>query len=144
MLERAKRRCRRRSLTSPALLQGDCLSLPCRSGSFDIVFSAYLFDALANQDSETTLLEIRRVLKPSGRLVMLHLSASSFWFNLFWRTLYWIVPNLLGGCRPIEIAEGLAQAGFRVSEVRRLRNWGMPTVVILAAMGAEQISGTAG
>jgi ubiquinone/menaquinone biosynthesis C-methylase UbiE len=141
MLERAKRRCRRRSLASPTLLQADCRSLPFRSGSFDVVYSAYVFDALATQDTETTLLEIRRVLKPSGRLVLLHMSASSPWFNLFWRMLYWIVPNLLGGCRPIEIAEELAQAGFTVSEVRRLRNWGIPTGIILSVAATEQISG---
>ena len=143
MLDRATQRCRRRSLLPPALLQCDCRSLPFRSGSFDVVFSAYVFDALAKQDTEKTLLEIRRVLKPSGRLVLVHLSATSRWFTFFWGMLYCFVPNLLGGCRPIEIAEGLAQAGFNVSEARKLRNWGIPTEVILAVTEREQTPGAA-
>ena len=141
MLERAQQRCRNGLLADPALVRGDCRSLPFRSGSLDVVFVAFVFDVFAEADIAETLLEIRRVLKPCGRLIVLHMSATSAWFNLLWRSVYWIVPNLLGGCRPIEIAEGLEKAGFRVSELRRLRNWGLPTEIVLAKTGPGSRAG---
>src|SRR5262249_32809353 len=51
--------------------QGFSYSLGYPSGSFDRVFSSFMFHHLHEEDREKTLGEIYRVLKPGGRLLLL-------------------------------------------------------------------------
>ena len=136
MLQRTRRLFRRRSLPLPALCQCDGRFLPFRDTSFDVVFSSYLLDLLSVSDIARTLQEMRRVMKPSGRLVLVDLSLANPWFNRLWGVLYFILPTLLGGCRPIRLASYLPEAGFAVEEVRRVTEWGIPSEVILARRGS--------
>ncbi len=119
-------------LRSPALAQCEASSLPFAEGSFDLVFSSYLLDLLSPADIATTIREMRRVLGPSGRLVLLHLSLGNRWFDRLWGFFYWVIPTLLGGCRPIRVAEYLPEAGFAVLQALRITQWGVPAEVILA------------
>jgi len=132
MLRRTLRLFRRASLPPPRLCQCDGRSLPFEDASFDLVFSSHMLDSLSAADIETAIDEIRRVLKPSGRMLVLHIASGSMWFNRFWRVFYWLVPNLLGGCRPIRLAGYLPEARFFVTDVRRVTAWGIPTEMILA------------
>ena len=132
MLWRTRRRFRRRSLASPALCQADARLLPFGDSSFDLVFSIYLLDLLSIPDIEKALQEMRRVMRPSGRLVLLHLRRDNPFFDRLWRFFYWMVPMLLGGCRPIGVAPHLPSAGFAVVQAHRIMQWGIPVEVILA------------
>ena len=50
---------------------GSCTSLPMfQDGSVDVVFASNLFEHLTREELSTTLEEIRRVLRPGGRLVI--------------------------------------------------------------------------
>ncbi|MBI4464542.1 MAG: hypothetical protein HY647_07550 [Acidobacteria bacterium] len=80
---------------------------------------------------------MRRVLRPAGRLVILHLSSGNPGFDRIWRTLYWIMPTLLGGCRPLRLAPHLSAAGFAVLETCRIVQSGVPSEVILARRDPE-------
>ncbi|MBI4463241.1 MAG: methyltransferase domain-containing protein [Acidobacteria bacterium] len=132
MLQRTRRRFRCRSLSPPALLQADVRFLPFTDNSFDLVFSSYLLDLLSISNIEKALQEIRRVVRPSGRLVLVYLSPDKPWFNRIWGFFYWMVPMLLGGCRPIRVETYLPQAGFRVLQTHRIVQWGIPAEIILA------------
>ena len=132
MLQRTHRLFRRRSRARPPLCQCDARSLPFAANSFDLVFSSYTLDLLSASDIQRTILEIRRVLKPSGRLLLVHLGLGNPWFDRLWIFFYWLVPALLGGCRPIRLAAYLSEAGFAVLEDRRITQWGIPAEVILA------------
>jgi len=132
MLRRTRSSFRRRLLSLPPLFQCDARFLPFAGDSFDLVFSSYMLESLSVCDIERTLHEILRVLKPSGRLVLLHLSTGSRWFDRVWSTLYWLVPTLLGGCRPIRVAPYLPEAGFTVIRVDHVTELGIPAEVILA------------
>lgn len=134
MLQRTRRRFRRRALPPPALCQCDARSLPFADDSFDLVLSSYLLDLLSPADIDRTLREMYRVLRPSGRLVLLHLSLGSRWFDRLWRILYWVIPTLLGGCRPIRLAGHLPAVGFAVLDSHRIVQCGIPTEVILARL----------
>jgi ubiquinone/menaquinone biosynthesis C-methylase UbiE len=120
------------ALNRPVLSQCDARALPFKDATFNLIYSAYMLDSLAVPDAEQSLAEMRRVLQPGGYVTLLHLSAEHAWFNLLWGSLCWVVPNLMGGCRPIRIARHLEQAGFTVRQVLRKSQWGVPVEAIIA------------
>ena len=121
-----------RAARMPALFQGDARSLPFADASFDLVFASYVLDLLAVADIATALGEMRRVLQPSGKLVLIYLRQGNRRFDRVWNALYWLAPVLLGGSRPIRVAESLPSAGFSVIESRRIVERGIPAEVVLA------------
>lgn len=61
---------------------GDMRRLPFDSGSFDVVFSVVAFHHMPTRSSqEKALLEMKRVLKDGGYIVMLNWNAYSDWVN---------------------------------------------------------------
>ncbi len=68
MLRRAARAARREGLALP-LVQGDALALPLRDGALDGVTGHSLLYLLPDPDA--ALAELRRVLRPGGRLAFL-------------------------------------------------------------------------
>jgi demethylmenaquinone methyltransferase/2-methoxy-6-polyprenyl-1,4-benzoquinol methylase len=76
MLEIARRKAsaRRRApgVPMPDYRSGDALALPFASGSFDVVSIAFGIRNVA--DADRALRELRRVLRPGGRLVVLEFS----------------------------------------------------------------------
>jgi ubiquinone/menaquinone biosynthesis C-methylase UbiE len=68
MLEHTLRRAREAGVDNVEPRQGDARSLPYRDGTFD---AAYLVAVLGEiPDQEAALRELRRVVRPSGRLVV--------------------------------------------------------------------------
>ena len=132
MLERTRRRLQHASLTKPGLCRCNALRLPFAAESFDLVFSSYFLDLLSTADIETAIGEMRRVLRPSGKLVICYLSLGNPWFDRAWNVLCWFAPVLLGGSRPIGLAAYLPFVGFTITERRRIVERGIPAEVILA------------
>lgn len=52
-------------------VQADALALPLRTGQFDGVASSYFFEHIPNEQKEALLAELRRVVRPGGRVVFL-------------------------------------------------------------------------
>jgi len=69
-LERARHKCRRAAL-SIQLDQGFSDKLPYPDGAFDRVFSSFMLHHLQEGERQTTLREVRRVLKPGGTFHLL-------------------------------------------------------------------------
>ncbi|MBL0159910.1 MAG: class I SAM-dependent methyltransferase [Bryobacterales bacterium] len=68
MIRKALWQIRHRS--SRALLAvADIRRIPLRDGSFDAIYSAYVLDLLSHRDILAALSEMRRLLKPGGRIV---------------------------------------------------------------------------
>src|SRR5262249_16503932 len=61
----------RRAAAAIQLDQGFADQLPYPDASFDRVFSSFMFHHLPADEKEPTLREVRRVLKPNGRLILL-------------------------------------------------------------------------
>ncbi len=78
-----------------AFKQGDGLALPLPDASFDVITIAF---GLRNMgDRNRSLMEIRRVLRPAGRLFVLEFSQPFFWFRPFYYAyLKFIMPILAG------------------------------------------------
>lgn len=85
-----------------AFRQGDGLALPLPDGSFDAVTISFGLRNMA--DRYQALTEMRRVLRPGGRLFVLEFSQPYFWLRPFYYAyLKFVLPALAGlvtGDRP--------------------------------------------
>src|SRR3954468_1783668 len=71
MAARTQRIARRRFPASRTHCQAvDARQMPFRSEAFDAVFCCYLLELLSSEDIVSTLHEMRRVLRPGGRLTL--------------------------------------------------------------------------
>ncbi len=74
---------------------GDCLNIPLDDGSIDVVTMAFGLRNIPQRNK--AFLEIHRVLRPGGFLVLLEFSQPSRWFApLYWPYLHAILPWLSG------------------------------------------------
>jgi len=94
MLEIARRkRARKPRWASIAFESGDCMSLPLADGAVDAATIA--FGVRNFEDRQRGLREIRRVLRPGGRLFVLEFSQPVPWFRpLYYRYLKRVLPSL--------------------------------------------------
>jgi SAM-dependent methyltransferase len=65
--------------TSALRVQGDALRLPFASGRFDVVYSRFLFEYLA--DREDAIAEIARVVSPGGTVLLQDLDGQMVWHD---------------------------------------------------------------
>ena len=117
MLAKARRVVNAAGYTNIDLRNADARQLPFVDEMFDVLYNSYMLDLIPWHDMPVVLNEFKRVLKSSGRLVLVNMSkkdGSQFtWWEKFYKTLpaLW-VPYLLGGCRPVLMESFVQQAGF--------------------------------
>jgi ubiquinone/menaquinone biosynthesis C-methylase UbiE len=112
------RRARRRAPGVP-LVQARAEALPFRDAVFDTVVSSLVFCSVG--EPRAGLREVRRVLRPDGRLRMLeHVRAAGLTGRLQ-DVLQPVWTRVSGGCHPNRDTEGAVKdAGFRIApETRR-------------------------
>lgn len=112
MLRRARRRADRAPTDRYRLRIGDAYALDVAETTFDGVLNSYMFDLLPADDFVPVLREFRRVLRPGGRLVQVNMTVPQHWSQRGWENLYRLHPSLLGGCRGVQTAPFLREAGF--------------------------------
>ncbi len=104
---------KRRAPNAP-LVRASAHALPFRAGTFDTVVSGLVFCSVP--DARLGLAEVKRVLKPDGRLRMLeHVRATGTlgarWQDFIQPAWTWVA----GGCHPNRDTEAtVAQAGFEI------------------------------
>jgi len=84
------------------LVEGDALSLPFKDGSFDVVTIAFGLRNLS--DVNSGLRELRRILKPQGRVAVLEFSRPSnsvlrALFGIYFRNFLPLLGGLISGSR---------------------------------------------
>lgn len=117
------------------LILGDGRNTPFCDAIFDLVFSSYMLDLIDSAVIPRVLLEFKRILKPTGRLVLVGLSKGSKWCDdmRLYEWLYSRSPSLLGGCRPVLLAPYLQELGFKNVEREYMRAGHlMPTEIVWA------------
>jgi demethylmenaquinone methyltransferase/2-methoxy-6-polyprenyl-1,4-benzoquinol methylase len=96
MLSRGVRKlCRRGLSTRAALVSGDAERLPFESGTFDAALVAFGIRNVG--DPLEALREVKRVLRPGGRLVVLEFSMPQGWRGQLYRIYFTRVLPRLGG-----------------------------------------------
>jgi ubiquinone/menaquinone biosynthesis C-methylase UbiE len=111
---------------------GDARRLAFADGSFDLVMNSYMFDLLPEEDFAPVIAELRRVLRPGGRLVLINMALAERPWQRIYEWLYRANPRLMGGCRGVDMAPHVRAAGFRDVQVERLSQLGFPSEVVRA------------
>jgi len=111
-------------------------TLPAGDGQFDRFLSTYVFDLLSDTDVDRLIAEAGRILSVDGKLCVVGLTRGrglpSRAVSTVWTLLHRLRPALVGGCRPMSIADRLEPESWRV-EHRSVRSvWGLASEVLCA------------
>jgi len=117
------------------LVLGSVTALPCSDESFDWVVVAYTLDLLPSPAIPVALRELRRVLRPEGRLVLCSLSEGQTRLEAClmatWKGIHRILgPAAVGGCRPLTLRPLLEEAGLRLLRAEHVGQLGTPSEVL--------------
>jgi len=134
MLLKASARLKARSQGRLQLLLGDALQLPFKESGFDLVFNHYMLDLLPEDLFQAILLEFKRILKNSGRVVIVTMAEGTKTVHGFWRMLARRAPALLTDCRPVSVGPHLEQAGFSNIIVESVSQNTFPSEIIRAEL----------
>jgi ubiquinone/menaquinone biosynthesis C-methylase UbiE len=118
------------------LHRGDAAHLPYPDGSLDGVFTSFTLELFDTPEIPEVLAEIRRVLKPGGRLAVVSLSKEGKQ-GVMVKAFEWThkhFPNLMD-CRPIFVRRAIEAANFAVKATEVGHMW-VPVEIVLAVKPA--------
>jgi len=135
----ARTRCRAASVRHDQfqLRQATITDLPYASNSFDVAFSAYVVDLLPDGHLTGALVELRRVLRPGGQLVLISFGPPQHLSEYLWAAVAHACPPLLGGSRPRSVQTPLRSAGFRITDRTVCRQIGFPSTILSGSPDPE-------
>jgi demethylmenaquinone methyltransferase/2-methoxy-6-polyprenyl-1,4-benzoquinol methylase len=115
------------------LIQGDAENLPYSSNALDAVFMSYTLELFDTPEIPRVLEEVKRVLRPGGRLAVASMSKAgggSIMLRLYeWAHTRW--PKH-ADCRPIYAEQSLSDAGFRIETKDIFKKYGLPNEIVVA------------
>lgn len=136
MLEVSKKRLRKAGLLDRVELYcGDASKLPYEDNKFDAVFMSFTLELFDTPEIPKVLNEIKRVLKPSGRLGVVSMSKEGR--NVLLRLYEWLhekLPQYID-CRPIYVEQSIREAGFEIKYKEKVRLFGLPGEIVIAVKG---------
>ena len=131
MAEFSQRKASHESPKASAFCQAsDVRQLPFRDASFETVVCCYLFELLGCTDLEAALLEVRRVLKSGGRLVVVLIGQNAPLFNRAYRLAGSLVPAFWGRQVEHQLVPMLEGLGFEIESDEHLRQGYYPSRVM--------------
>ena len=138
MLEVSQRRLARAGLREIVSLHcGDATNLPYADEEFDAAFMSFTLELFDTPEIPIVLGEIKRVLKPNGRLGVASLSREDG-TSLMLRLYEWMhqrMPQYID-CRPIYVEQALKKAGFHVEHSEKENLWGLPAKIVVGQSNA--------
>lgn len=132
MLAQTRKRLRAAGLGSVEVVRASALSLPFDDESFDLVVNAYMLDLLARENIPRALAELKRVLRPNGRLVLSNMTPGRARRHRVWDWLYGHGINLTANCRGVLAAPVLADLGFQQVTREYITQMLFPTEIVTA------------
>jgi ubiquinone/menaquinone biosynthesis C-methylase UbiE len=132
MFDRARRTLPVQLNERTALCRADARQTPFMPQSFDVIVNCYMLDLLSGSDIREVLWEFRRILKLTGRLVLLVMARQNWIIQGIWMSAYTVSPSLVGGCRPVPLSAYLAKGGWRTERDDQISQSGFRSRLILA------------
>jgi demethylmenaquinone methyltransferase/2-methoxy-6-polyprenyl-1,4-benzoquinol methylase len=129
----------RRSLDKVQLMDrvelycGDATSLPYGDNTFDAVFMSFTLELFDTPEIPRLLEEVKRVLKPGGRIGVISMSkenGESLLLRLYeWAHRKW--PKYVD-CRPIYLEQSLRDSGYEIRKEEKIELFGLPGEIVIA------------
>jgi len=119
MLDMSRKQVEKRGLANRVELQeADARSMPYQDNKFDAVYMASTLELFDTPDIPRVLKEIKRVLKPSGRLAVASLTKEGREGSLFLRFYEWLHQKIpkYASCRPIYVEKSVEEAGYQITK----------------------------
>lgn len=132
MLAQTRRRLDTAGLGDVQVVEASALELPFEDESFDLAVNAYMLDLLPRDDIPRALAELKRVLRPDGRLVLSNMTKGERRAHRFWDWLYGRGVVLTANCRGVLAAPVLRELGFTGVRREYLAQLSFPTEVVTA------------
>ena len=131
MLAKARRRLSKTGHANFTLTQGTAADLDLEDSCVDLLVSNYMFDLISFKEMPAVLTEFHRVLKPTGRLVLVNMTIGRSLGSRVYDRFYSLFPRLLGGCRGVQMSEILERNRFSVLTREYIQQCLFPSEVIL-------------
>lgn len=143
MLIASKRRLERAGLWNRVELTcEDATKMPYPDGEFNAAFSSFALELFDSPEIPRVLAEVKRVLKPTGRIGIVSMSKGEDDSTLL--SLYeWLherVPQYVD-CRPIYVEQSIRDAGFEIRYRERVSLLGLPGEIVIGAKPPVCVAG---
>jgi ubiquinone/menaquinone biosynthesis C-methylase UbiE len=106
------------------------------SGTYDRFLSTFVLDLLSEADIVAVLDEAHRILEPGGILAITSLSKGSGVVSRTaaraWSAVHRLRPSLVGGCRPLDLEDFVAQDRWQIIKVERMARYLVPAEALVA------------
>ena len=132
MLEKARKELAAAGLDRVELVKADALHLPFTNEEFDLVVMSYMLDLLPLAEIPVALAEMKRVLRPGGRLVLSNMTKGERPLHRIWDAMYARGIVLTANCRGVLAAPVLEQLSFADVQREYLAQMAFPTEVVTA------------
>jgi len=119
MVELAKEKLEKEGLAERVeLYEGDAREMPYGNNQFDAVYMAATLELFDTPDIPKVLTEIKRVLKPTGRLGIISMPKEGHEDAGILRFYEWIHRTFpkYASCRPIYVEDSIRDAGFKITK----------------------------
>jgi len=119
MLRIAKKNLARNHVFNVKLKEGDARNLPYKENYFDVVYMASTLELFDIPDIPTVLNEIKRVLKPTGRVCIVSIPREGREDSLGVRIYEWSHRTFqsFASCRPIYVEDSIQKAGYHIIKI---------------------------
>ena len=122
-------------------LSDGSLHLPDADASFGRFVATYVLDLLSPDDIQLVLEEAHRLLAPDGLLCLASLTTGATpparLLTRAWQAIWAIRPALVGGCRPITLADQLDQTHWLLRHRATLTTLAISSEVVVATSQAD-------
>ena len=110
----------------------DARNMPFKDGAFDAVVCCYLLELLGEADILQTMSEMRRVLRPNGKLALVLIGQQLPAFNTWYKFIGSLAPAFLGRQVESSIPEVMDSYDFRLEHDQQVRQGCYPSRVVVA------------
>ncbi len=136
MVELAKKRLEKEGLTERVeLCEGDAGEMRYENRRFDAVYMAAALELFDTPDIPRVLAEIKRILRPTGRLGVISMPKEGHENSITLRFYEWIhraFPRY-ASCRPIYVEDSVSGAGFEIIKAEEMMLGGLfPMKIVIA------------